>query len=223
MSDATEHDPKSQRNHEDNLAERADLVKQSPQGSQDEQTRQVQESHEIEPHRKRVPQLGQYGEYWEGPTPPPAILAQYNDALPNGAERIVAMLQRQEDHRISEEQKDGDHGRSMEREALALTRERVRGELQITARSQLYGLIILLAVIVIGGAGLILGILNHESVAAVVGGLLSAGGLATLAGIFFPQLRHVKPTSQEEDVNALTSHQERGSGDQGSDPDGNHG
>ena len=36
---------------------------------------------------------------FHGPLPPPEILQAYNKALPNGAERIVAMAERQSAHR----------------------------------------------------------------------------------------------------------------------------
>lgn len=38
-------------------------------------------------------------EAFSGPLPPPATLAQYNDVVPNGAERIMAMAERQQEHR----------------------------------------------------------------------------------------------------------------------------
>ena len=34
-----------------------------------------------------------------GPLPPPSLLAKYNDIIPNGAERIMAMAERQSEHR----------------------------------------------------------------------------------------------------------------------------
>ena len=36
---------------------------------------------------------------FSGPLPPPHILAQYNDALPDGAERIVRLTENQTEHR----------------------------------------------------------------------------------------------------------------------------
>jgi len=36
---------------------------------------------------------------FSGPLPPPAQLFQYNEAIPNGAERIMAMAERQSAHR----------------------------------------------------------------------------------------------------------------------------
>ena len=42
---------------------------------------------------------------FSGPLPPPEILARYNDAIPGGAERILAMAENQSKHRQSLEQK----------------------------------------------------------------------------------------------------------------------
>lgn len=36
---------------------------------------------------------------FSGPLPPPEVLARYNDALPGGAERIVALAEQQAKHR----------------------------------------------------------------------------------------------------------------------------
>lgn len=36
---------------------------------------------------------------FSGPLPPPEVLAKYNDAVPNGAERIMAMAEKQQAHR----------------------------------------------------------------------------------------------------------------------------
>lgn len=40
---------------------------------------------------------------WSGPLPPPAALDQFNQIIPNGAERIMAMVEREQAHRIAEE------------------------------------------------------------------------------------------------------------------------
>jgi uncharacterized membrane protein len=42
---------------------------------------------------------------FSGPLPPPEILARYNDAIPGGAERILAMAENQSKHRQSLEGK----------------------------------------------------------------------------------------------------------------------
>ena len=38
-------------------------------------------------------------EFFSGPIPPPELLREYNKLIPNGAERILAMAERQEAHR----------------------------------------------------------------------------------------------------------------------------
>lgn len=38
---------------------------------------------------------------FSGPLPPPGLLGQYNDAVPNGAERIMSLVERQSSHRES--------------------------------------------------------------------------------------------------------------------------
>jgi uncharacterized membrane protein len=43
--------------------------------------------------------------YFSGPIPPPSVLAQYNEVLPNGAERIMTMAERQSQHREALEKK----------------------------------------------------------------------------------------------------------------------
>ena len=42
---------------------------------------------------------------WSGPLPPPAALAQFNEIIPNGAERIMAMVEQEQAHRIAMDQK----------------------------------------------------------------------------------------------------------------------
>ncbi|HEU5350919.1 MAG TPA: DUF2335 domain-containing protein [Terracidiphilus sp.] len=40
-------------------------------------------------------------EFFSGPIPPPSYLARYNDVVPNGADRIISMAERQGAHRES--------------------------------------------------------------------------------------------------------------------------
>jgi uncharacterized membrane protein len=42
---------------------------------------------------------------FSGPLPHPEILIQYNQAVPDGAERIIAMAERQSDHRMALEKR----------------------------------------------------------------------------------------------------------------------
>jgi len=39
--------------------------------------------------------------HFSGPLPPPEILAKYNDIIPNAADRLISMVEKQEIHRQS--------------------------------------------------------------------------------------------------------------------------
>jgi uncharacterized membrane protein len=96
---------------------------------------------------------------FEGPLPPPGLLAQYNDAAPNGADRILAMAERQAAHR-QELEKIVIHGDA---------RRADRGLYSGTA-------IVLLSVV----AGFFLVLLDHDG----AGVAFVGSGLAALAGMF---------------------------------------
>jgi uncharacterized membrane protein len=40
---------------------------------------------------------------WSGPLPPPAALQHFNEIIPNGAERIMKMVEEEQAHRVSYE------------------------------------------------------------------------------------------------------------------------
>ena len=67
------------------------------------------------PSNIRMQLMAQLRAEWSGPLPAPDILIRYNDALPNGAERVVAMAERQSAHRIEMENRhqSGEHLRSI--------------------------------------------------------------------------------------------------------------
>lgn len=41
---------------------------------------------------------------WTGPLPPPSALDQFNQIIPNGAERIMRMVEQEQAHRIKHEE-----------------------------------------------------------------------------------------------------------------------
>ena len=41
---------------------------------------------------------------WSGPLPPPGALAQFNDIIPDGAQRIMKMVESEQEHRIKSEE-----------------------------------------------------------------------------------------------------------------------
>jgi uncharacterized membrane protein len=75
-------------------------------------------------------------EYFSGPIPPPSLLARYNEVVQGGAERILAMAERQSKHRE------------------LLESQVVTGNLESQRRGSLYSLIIALTAI-LGGVFLI--------------------------------------------------------------------
>lgn len=96
---------------------------------------------------------------FSGPLPHPDILAKYNDAVPNGAERIVAMAENQAAHR-------------MKLEELV-----IRGNISAQSRGSIFAFI--LGVIGIGGGIWLIGSGRDTA------GLTSLiGSLATLLAVF---------------------------------------
>lgn len=85
---------------------------------------------------------------FHGPLPPPSILTEYDSAIENGAERIMAMAERQSSHRI-------------EIEKLA-----IKEELKQSGRGQLFGFILALI-----GMSIAFGLayLGHDTVAGIFG------------------------------------------------------
>lgn len=98
-------------------------------------------------------------EGYSGPLPPPQMLALYNDVFPGLAQRIVAMAERQAEHRQT------------------LERGVILGNVKSESRGQWLGAAIVLACII---AGVFL-IMYDKPTAGLVAIL---GPVATLAGVF---------------------------------------
>lgn len=96
---------------------------------------------------------------WAGPIPPPDILAGYNDIIPDGAERILKMAEKQSDHRIL-------------MESTVINRE-----LNQSGRGQNYAVFIVILVLI---ASSILVYTDHD----VAGGVLGAIDLVALSSVF---------------------------------------
>lgn len=113
---------------------------------------------------------------FSGPLPHPALLAKYNEVIPNGAERIMAMAERQSAHREY------------------LEAQVVAGNVKSQSRGSLYAFIICM-VTVIGGFVLIgLG-------KSVIGISAIIGSLATLAGVFiFSKREQRKERVEKQDT-----------------------
>ena len=98
-------------------------------------------------------------EYHSGPLPSPDVLARYNDAVPNAAERILAMAEAEAAHRRE------------------LERDRVKSNMKLELRGQI--LAFALAIFSVGG-GLLVVAMEKPLVGAA--GALTAVG--TLVGLF---------------------------------------
>lgn len=107
-------------------------------------------SAEIEEDREnsalRRHQVSSASVQFTGPLPPPSILKQYNDALTNGADELLSMAKREQEHRHRIQEKLVD--------AQILDQQQEREERK---RGQYFGLYIGLFVITAGSVTAILG------------------------------------------------------------------
>jgi uncharacterized membrane protein len=101
----------------------------------------------------------EYCKHYQGPIPPPEDIAAYNQSIPNGADRIMKMAEDQSRHRI-------------EIENRVITSQQKQSE-----RGQIFGLIIGLAGILVGG---MLAFLGHEKIGEVIAG----GTVVSLVSVF---------------------------------------
>ncbi len=111
---------------------------------------------------------------WSGPLPPPDILREYNEVIPNGAERIFKRSEKQSDHR-------------MQLENLA-----VSTELKQSSRGQHYGLIIAFSFLI---AAFVLAYTGHDTAGIILGTVDIFG----LVSIFV-----LGKYNQKEDLNKKT-------------------
>lgn len=103
-------------------------------------------------------QITAHAAHFSGPLPPPEILVRYNEAVPGGAERIVAMAESQSKHRQSLEKSVVDTNCSTQ------------------GTGPVYGFIICMTAIV-GGIYLIHSGKSPEGLTSIIGAL---GGLVTV-------------------------------------------
>ena len=96
---------------------------------------------------------------FRGPIPPPEVLAKYNEAVPNAAERIISMAESQSKHR----------------QDLELTV--INSDIEKSLRGLIFGLVIGLAAVV---GGTICTITGHQIGGSIIGG----GGLTGLVSVF---------------------------------------
>lgn len=110
---------------------------------------------------------------WSAPIPPPELLQQYNEIIPNGADRILAMAENQSAHRIR-------------MESMA-----IKANLNRATRGQLFAFLI--SILAISG-GIYLAVIGKE----LGGGILGTGGLVALASLFLRERKsQIKEIAQK--------------------------
>ena len=116
---------------------------------------------DLQRHSSQAPsrQVTTISARFQGPLPPPEMLARYNDVAPNGADRVIAMAETQVQHRQSLE--------------LAV----ITGNLENEKRGQIFAFILGLVAIV-GGIGLIAFGKDTQGLVAII------STLTALAGVF---------------------------------------
>lgn len=120
---------------------------------------------------------------FSGPLPPPEVVARYAEIAPDWPERIIAMAE-----------KEGDHRRACEAQLVAQERTEMELTFRQKGRGQLYGFCIALA-----GLGLTawFGAAGKEVVASVLGG----GTVLGLVTVFVTgRLTRAKPEDSDEGV-----------------------
>jgi uncharacterized membrane protein len=110
---------------------------------------------------------------FSGPLPPPSLLAKYSDIIPNGAERIMAMAEKQSEHREK------------------LEARVVNGNVAAQTRGSWFAFILCLVALV-GGFYLIL---QGKSAAGLVSIITSVG---VIGGIFIVSRREQKSERVEK-------------------------
>ncbi len=102
----------------------------------------------------------------QGPLPPPRVLKEYDNIVPNGAERIMKMAEKEQEARLREKERNGESNRRL-----------AERKLNYFKRGQWMGFI--LALIVLISAGLF-AYFGFETLA----GILLATTLVALVGLF---------------------------------------
>jgi uncharacterized membrane protein len=120
---------------------------------------------------------------FSGPLPHPALLAKYNEVIPNGAERIMAMAERQSIHRES------------------LEAQVVTGNVASQARGSIFAFIICM-VVLIGGFALIFTGRSVDGLIAIL------SGLTVLSGVFVYS-KYQQKKEREDKANALATARKR--------------
>ena len=110
---------------------------------------------------------------FSGPIPPPALMKEYAEIYPEFPGRFIEIFERQQAH---------DH--EVEIAVIANNKEIISNNQSLQRRGQTFGFILALV-------GLIGGLTASFLGSPIVGGIIGAGGLALLAGVFVYSRKNV--------------------------------
>jgi uncharacterized membrane protein len=137
----------------------------------------IQIPHQQMPHQATQRELLiQASSSFSGPIPPPALLEKYNEIIPNGAERILAMAEKQSAHREY------------------LEKRVVDGNVSNQTRGSYFGFTISL-VAILGGVWLIAHGKSTEGLVAII---TSLGGLVSV--FFYSKYQQKKERTQKSEA-----------------------
>lgn len=66
----------------------------------------AQKSRPPAPNNNNQPRATAHMQAWQGPLPPPGALAQFDEIIPNGAERIMVMCEKEQAGRLAVEDRE---------------------------------------------------------------------------------------------------------------------
>lgn len=110
---------------------------------------------------------------YQGPLPPPDQLAKYNLAVPNAAERIMAMAEREQSH-----------AHNVQNKALADLQDNTSRIISTESRNSLLGIVSALLISLVSIVGGFYVTTLGSIATQITGGIISFTGLTTLVGVF---------------------------------------
>ncbi|MFP4215807.1 MAG: DUF2335 domain-containing protein [Phycisphaerae bacterium] len=121
----------------------------------------------------------------EGPLPPPAMLEEYEKVLPGAAERICALAEEEARHR-----------RQMDQRSLDAAKDDRSAERAERRLGQILGFITCMGLII---AGVLIAAITRSTTGTIVGGLVGAGGLASVIVAFVSGRGEMHPDESFEE------------------------
>ena len=137
-----------------------------PEKASEETNAEALDSRETQQKNSAISRKIEASYQFTGPLPPPVVLEQYNRILPDAADRIVSMAEREQDHRHKMQEKLID--------AQIFDVKQERGERRL---GQIFGLSIGVVSIVSGSITAVLG-------APIAGGVIGSAGVVGLVSVF---------------------------------------